>query len=75
MAYTTDMISFRGAKVFRLGLKNYAKTPILFFIAVDLEKIGFKVLSVSYALKKSGQMAAPEKIWVMKDEEIGQECM
>jgi hypothetical protein len=71
MTYATKMIFFRGEKFFRLGLKNYAKMPVLFFIAVNLEKIGLKVVSVSYALKKSRQMAGPENMWMMKEEEIG----
>jgi hypothetical protein len=40
MIIASKMILFRGEKVFRVGLKNYAKENILFFMAIDLNKIG-----------------------------------
>ena len=47
---------FRGVKVFRFGLKNYAQSPMLFFIAGDLEQLGLKLVSVSYALNAESEL-------------------
>ncbi len=44
----SKMIMFRGEKVFRVGLKNHVQSPILFFMAINLRKIGLKVEDVKY---------------------------
>ena len=66
MCFLTPMMLFRGVKVFRFGFKNYSQSPMLFIIAVDLEQIGLKLPSVSYALK-----AESESMWKLKEEDIG----
>ena len=49
---SSKMIMFRGAKVFRIGLKNRAPSengnPVLFFMTIDANKIGLKVKEVVY---------------------------
>jgi speckle-type POZ protein len=40
--YASKMILFRGEKVFRVGLKNLADRPVLFFMAIDLNKMGMR---------------------------------
>ncbi|EFX82554.1 hypothetical protein DAPPUDRAFT_316297 [Daphnia pulex] len=50
----SKIISFRGEKVFRVGLKNHAKRPILFLMAIDLRKMGMKVKDVKYGMHGSG---------------------
>jgi hypothetical protein len=65
----SKMISFRGEKVFRVGLKIYARTPVLFFMAVDLGKIGMKVEDVMYGIQGSG--FGPAKMTQMIKEDIG----
>jgi speckle-type POZ protein len=50
----SKMILFRGEKIFRVGLKNHAKSPILFFMAIDLNKIGMEVEDVMYGMQGSG---------------------
>jgi speckle-type POZ protein len=35
MTIASKMISFRGEKVFRVGLKNHAQSPILFLVAIN----------------------------------------
>ena len=55
MCFLTPMMLFRGVKVFRFGFKNYSQSPMLFIIAVDLEQIGLKLPSVSYALKAESE--------------------
>jgi speckle-type POZ protein len=54
MIIASKMISFRGQKVFRVGLKNHALKPVLFFMAIDLNKIGMKVEDVMYGIQGSG---------------------
>jgi speckle-type POZ protein len=44
--FASKMILFRGEKVFRVGLKNLADKPVLFFMAIDLNKMGMKVEQV-----------------------------
>jgi speckle-type POZ protein len=56
----SKMILFRGEKIFRVGLKNYAKEHILFFMAIDLGKIGMKVESVSFGFQDNGPVAMME---------------
>jgi speckle-type POZ protein len=41
--YASKMILFRGEKMFRVGLKNNVEGPVLFFMAIDLNKMGMKV--------------------------------
>jgi speckle-type POZ protein len=47
----SKMILFRGERVFRVGLKNHVQYPILFFMAINLRKIGMKVEDVKYGYK------------------------
>jgi hypothetical protein len=47
----SKMILFRGQKIFRVGLKNHVQSPILFFMAINLRKIGMKVEDVKYGYK------------------------
>jgi hypothetical protein len=51
MTIASNMILFRGEKVFRVGLKNHAKLPVLFLMAIDLGKIGMKVEGVKYGIR------------------------
>lgn len=45
-SYSSKLISFRGQKVFRVGLKNFNTKPTLFFMAFNLNKIGMLVADV-----------------------------
>ncbi len=65
------MILFRGEKVFRVGLKNHTKSPILFFMAIDLGKIGMKVNDVMYEFHGSG--IGPTKMTKMTRHDLGDE--
>jgi hypothetical protein len=65
----SKMILFRGERVFRVGLKNHAKSPILFFMAIDLGKIGMKVEDVTYQIP--GSSTGPVIIKLMTKENIG----
>ena len=47
------MILFQGAKVFRVSLKNRVKSPVLIFMAVDLNKLGMRVEEVTYGIQGS----------------------
>jgi speckle-type POZ protein len=71
MTIASKMILFRGEKVFRVGLKNHTKSPILFFMAIDLGKIGMKVEDVKYGIQGSGSSPATMKEMTKKD--IGDE--
>ena len=44
----SKMILFRGERVFRVGLKNNVEKPVLFFTAIDLNKMGMKVKEVMW---------------------------
>ncbi len=55
------MILFRGQRVFRVGLKNYAKYSILFFVVIDLNKIGMEVEDVTYGIRGNGSGPATMK--------------
>jgi hypothetical protein len=65
----SKMILFLGEKVFRVGLQNNAISPILFFMAIDLGKIGMKVEDVMCGFQGSG-LGPMEK---MSKEKIGDE--
>jgi hypothetical protein len=65
------MILFRGEQVFRVGLKNLAQWPILFFMAINLSHIGMKVEDVRYGIQDSG--IGPATMTEMKKEDIGKE--
>ncbi len=67
----SKMILFRGEKVFRVGLKNHAISPVLFFMAIDLNKMGMKVRNVTYGIQGSG--LGPAKMTRMTKENIGDE--
>jgi hypothetical protein len=54
MTMASNMILFRGEKVFRVGLKNHTKSPILFFMVIDLGKFGMKVEDVKYGVQGNG---------------------
>jgi speckle-type POZ protein len=71
MTMASKMISFRGEKVFRVGLKNHAISPILFFMAVDLVNFGMKVQDVKSGIQSSG--FAPAKMMEMTKEYIGED--
>jgi speckle-type POZ protein len=71
MTIASKMISFRGEKVFRVGLKNHAPKTILFLMAVDLGKIGMKVEYVTYGIQ--GSDIGPAKMTRMAKKNIGDE--
>jgi speckle-type POZ protein len=54
MTIASKMISFRGEKIFRVGLKNHAQSPVLFLVAINLYKIGMEVEDVMYGIQGSG---------------------
>jgi hypothetical protein len=66
MTIASKMISFRGEKVFRVCLKNHARSPVLFFVVFDLNKIGMTVEDVTYRIQGSGSSPA-----TMKNVKIG----
>ncbi len=68
MTIASKMISFRGEKVIRVGLKNHA-VPVLFLVAINLGKIGMKVEDVLCGAQGSG--LGPAKMKVMKKKDIG----
>jgi hypothetical protein len=69
---SSKMIMFRGAKVFRIGLKNRAPSengnPVLFFMTIDANKIGLKVKEVVYAMQDADRCRTMTQ---MKKELIG----
>ena len=69
MTIASKMIRFRGEKVFRVGLKNHVELTVLFFTAIDLNKMGMRVDEVSYGVKETG----PETMMQMTDQNIGNE--
>jgi speckle-type POZ protein len=71
MTIASKMILFRGERVFRVGLKNYALNPVLFFMAIDLGKIGMKVKDVKYGMQ--GFAIGPAKMEEMTQEDTGAE--
>jgi speckle-type POZ protein len=70
MTIASKMISFRGEKVFRVGLQNHAKSPILFFMAIELNKIGMEVEDVTYGIQGSGTSPAT-MMEIKREKEIG----
>ncbi|EFX82550.1 hypothetical protein DAPPUDRAFT_316293 [Daphnia pulex] len=68
MTIASKMISFRGEKVFRVGLKNHALNPVLFLVVIDLHKIGMMVLDVTYGIQSDG--TGPAKMKKMMNENI-----
>jgi speckle-type POZ protein len=71
MTIQSKMILFRGERIFRVGLKNNVESPVLFFTAIDLNKMGMRVEEVSYGIKESG--TGPETMMQMTDQNIGNE--
>jgi speckle-type POZ protein len=72
MTIASKMISFRGEKVFRVGLKNpIAQWPLLFFVAIDLNKMGMKVEDVKFRIQGSG--LDPPTMMEMTRDDIGNE--
>jgi hypothetical protein len=67
----SKMILFRGEQVFRVGLKNLAQSPVLFFMAINLSHIGMKVEDVRYGIQ--GSDIVPATMREMKKEDIGEE--
>jgi hypothetical protein len=69
----SKMISFRGEKVFRVGLKNYARwphdLPILFLMAIDLRKIGMRVENVKCGMQGNGNGPAKMEKMIRKDKD------
>ena len=70
--FVSKMISFRGEKVFRVGLKNLVQSPFLFVMAVKLNKFGMKVKDIVWGQILDGGMS-PATMWQMKKQEIGDE--
>ena len=68
--YSSRMIVYRGVKVFRICLRNDAKSPVLFVMVIGLNRIGFQVESICYGTK-NGETATPQNMVLMKEEEIG----
>ena len=68
----SKMILFRGEKVFRVGLKNHKggdEPPVLFVMAIDLNKMGMKVEGVTYGIQV-GDIDGPEKMIEMAQDNI-----
>jgi speckle-type POZ protein len=63
----SKMIIFRGERVFRVGLKNHAQSPILLFLAADLNKIGMRVEDVMYGVEDAD--TCPATMTQMKRED------
>jgi hypothetical protein len=72
MTISSKMILFRGEKVFRVGLKNHTKLPILFFMAIDLGKIGMKVKDVMFEFHGIS-VIGPAKMTRMTKHDLGDE--
>jgi speckle-type POZ protein len=53
MTIQSKMILFRGERIFRVGLKNHVQSPVLFFAAIDLNKMGMRVEEVSFGIKET----------------------
>jgi speckle-type POZ protein len=72
---SSKMISFRGEKVFRVGLKNTVEWPFLFFVAINLNKMGMKVKDVKYGIQ--GSDIGPATMLQMKKEDVDEsnECL
>jgi hypothetical protein len=56
MTTASKMILFRGEKVFRVGLKNHEMNPVLFFMSIDLGKIGMKVDGIKFGFQENVTM-------------------
>jgi speckle-type POZ protein len=75
----SKMILFRGERVFRVGLKNLrnchqlpnkiSNSPVVFFMAIDLNKIGMRVEGVTYGIQDSEN--APSTMSQLNQEKIG----
>ncbi len=70
MTIASKMISFRGQKIFRVGLKNHAKLPVLFLMAIDLGKMGMKVEGVKFGIRNCGNDLPTRK---MTKQDLGDE--
>ena len=66
---SSRMIVYRGVKVFRICLRNDAKSPVLFVMVIGLNRIGFQVESICYGTK-NGETATLQNMVLMKEEEI-----
>ncbi len=64
---SSKMIIFRGERVFRVGLKNFAQSPMLLFLAADLNRIGMRVEDVMYGVEDAN--TCPAKMEEMKRED------
>jgi hypothetical protein len=71
MTIASKMILFRGQRVFRVGLKNHVKSPVLVLLAVDLRKMGMTVKDVKYGFQGSG--IGPATMKEMIKEDLGDE--
>ena len=67
--FASKMILFRGGKVFRVGLKNHVTSPVLFCVAIDLNKMGMSVKKVLHGIQDSE--IGPGTMTQMTKEEIG----
>ena len=71
----SKMILFRGQRVFRVGLKNHRdgdKPPVLFFMVINLNKMGMRVREVTYGIRDGdlSDMDGPAKMIEMSQENI-----
>ena len=67
--FASKMILFRGGKVFRVGLKNHVTSPVLFCVAIDLNKMGMSVKKVLHGIQDSE--IGPGRMTDMIKEDIG----
>jgi hypothetical protein len=66
--FASKMILFRGERVFRVGLKNLAQSPILLFLAADLNRLGMRVEDVMCGVEDAG--TSPAKMTQMMNKGI-----
>jgi hypothetical protein len=71
--FASKMILFRGGKVFRVGLKNHVTSPFLFFVTIDLNKMGMRVERVLFGFQDSEIDPGMTNPWMhqMTKENIG----
>ena len=67
--FASKMILFRGQRVFRVGLKNHVQSAVLFFVAIDLSKMGMAVRRVLHGIQDSEN--GPGTMTQMTKQDIG----
>jgi speckle-type POZ protein len=66
----SKMILFQGERVFRVGMKRYADSPMLLFLVADLSRLGMRVADVTYGIEDAD--TSPATMTKMKrEDEIG----